>query len=249
AFVQPRAGTARHDAVNWGYARAADKLGVDIIQNCEVLDFIKEDGGIVGVKTSRGDIRAKKVGMAVAGSSSLLAHKAGLGKLPIESHKLQAFVSEPIKPLIHHVIVYGYGHGHYYISQSDKGGLVFGGDLDFYNSYAQKGNLPIYQDVMGCTMNILPMVGRIKVLRQWAGIMDMSMDGSPFICRTEIPGLYVNAGWCYGGFKAIPGSGWAFAHTIAKEEPHWSNKRLTLSRFREGRQIDETGGGPVPKHH
>ncbi|MEM7189184.1 MAG: sarcosine oxidase subunit beta family protein [Pseudomonadota bacterium] len=249
AFVQPRAGTARHDAVNWGYARAADKLGVDIIQNCEVLDFIKEDGGIVGVKTSRGDIRAKKVGMAVAGSSSLLAHKAGLGKLPIETHKLQAFVSEPIKPLIHHVIVYGYGHGHYYISQSDKGGLVFGGDLDMYNSYAQKGNLPIYQDVMGCTMNILPMTGRIKLLRQWAGIMDMSMDGSPFICKTEVPGFYINAGWCYGGFKAIPGSGWAFAHTIAKDEPHEANKRLTLSRFREGRQIDEEGTGPVPKMH
>ena len=147
------------------------------------------------------------------------------------------------------MIVYGYGHGHYYISQSDKGGLVFGGDLDMYNSYAQKGNLPIYQDVMGCTMNILPMAGRIKVLRQWAGIMDMSMDGSPFITRTSVPGLYLNAGWCYGGFKAIPGSGWCFAHTIANDEPHEANRRLTLGRYREGRQIDETGGGPVPKHH
>ena len=179
--MQPRAGTARHDAVNWGYARAADRLGVDIIQNCEVTDFIHENGAVVGVNTSRGEIRAEKIGMAVAGSTSTLAGKAGLGKLPLETHKLQAFVSEPLKPLIDHVIVYGYGHGHYYISQSDKGGLVFGGDLDMYNSYAQKGNLPIYQDVMGCTMNILPMAGRIKVLRQWAGIMDMSMDGSPFI--------------------------------------------------------------------
>ncbi|MEM6624097.1 MAG: sarcosine oxidase subunit beta family protein [Pseudomonadota bacterium] len=249
AFIQPRAGTARHDAVNWGFARAADQLGVDLIQNCEVLDFIKEDGGVVGVKTSKGEIRAPKIGMAVAGSTSLLAHKAGLGKLPIESHKLQAFVSEPIKPLINHVIVYGYGHGHYYISQSDKGGLVFGGDLDFYNSYAQKGNLPIYQDVMGCTMNIVPMVGRVKILRQWAGIMDMSMDGSPFITKTEVPGLYLNAGWCYGGFKAIPGSGWCFAHTIAKDEPHTANKLLTLDRYAKGRQIDESGGGPVPKHH
>ncbi len=249
AFVQPRAGTARHDAVNWGYARGADKLGVDIIQNCEVLDFIHENGAVVGVETSRGEIRAEKVGMAVAGSTSLLAHKAGLGKLPIETHKLQAFVSEPLKPLIDHVIVYGYGHGHYYISQSDKGGLVFGGDLDMYNSYAQKGNLPIYTDVMGCTMNILPMAGRIKVLRQWAGIMDMSMDGSPFITKTDVSGLYLNAGWCYGGFKAIPGSGWCFAHTIAKDVPHEANRRLTLDRYRVGRQIDETGGGPVPKHH
>ncbi|MGD1926628.1 MAG: sarcosine oxidase subunit beta family protein [Paracoccaceae bacterium] len=249
AFVQPRAGTARHDAVNWGYARAADQLGVDIIQNCEVTDFIHENGAVVGVNTTRGEIRAEKIGMAVAGSTSTLAGKAGLGKLPIETHKLQAFVSEPLKPLIHHVIVYGYGHGHYYISQSDKGGLVFGGDLDMYNSYAQKGNLPIYQDVMGCTMNVLPMAGRIKVLRQWAGIMDMSMDGSPFITKTDVNGLYLNAGWCYGGFKAIPGSGWCFAHTIAKDEPHWANRRLTLDRYREGRQIDETGGGPVPKHH
>ncbi|MEM7742654.1 MAG: sarcosine oxidase subunit beta family protein [Pseudomonadota bacterium] len=249
AFVQPRAGTARHDAVNWGFARGADRLGVDIIQNCEVLDFIHEGGAITGVNTTRGEIRAEKVGIAVAGSTSLLAHKAGLGKLPIETHKLQAFVSEPIKPLIDHVIVYGYGHGHYYISQSDKGGLVFGGDLDFYNSYAQKGNLPIYQDVMGCTMNIVPMVGRVKILRQWAGIMDMSMDGSPFITKTDIPGLYLNAGWCYGGFKAIPGSGSCFAHTIAKDEPHVANRGLTLDRYRKGRQIDETGGGPVPKHH
>jgi len=214
-----------------------------------VLDFIHEDGRIAGVVTSRGEIRAPRVGMAVAGSTSTLAGMAGLGKLPIETHKLQAFVTEPIKPLIHHVIVYGYGHGHFYISQSDKGGLVFGGDLDSYNSYAQKGNLPIYRDVMGCTMNILPMAGRIKVLRQWAGIMDMSMDGSPFITKTDVPGLYLNAGWCYGGFKAIPGSGWCFAHTIATGEPHEANRRLTLDRYAKGRQIDESGGGPVPKHH
>ena len=249
AFVQPRAGTARHDAVNWGYARAADNLGVDIIQNCEVLDFFHRDGRIAGVVTNRGTIAADKIGLAVAGSTSTLAPKAGLGKLPLETHKLQAFVSEPIKPLIHHVIVYGYGHGHYYISQSDKGGLVFGGDMDMYNSYAQKGNLPIYRDVMSCTMNILPLAGRIKVLRQWAGIMDMSMDGSPFITKTDVPGLYLNAGWCYGGFKAIPGSGWCFAHTIANDEPHAANRLLTLDRYRAGRQIDESGGGPVPKHH
>ena len=249
AFVQPRAGTARHDAVNWGFARAADALGVDIIEQCEVTDFIHEGGAIAGVNTTRGEIRAGKVGIAVAGSTSTLSAKAGLGRLPIESHKLQAFVTEPLKPIVHHVIVYGYGHGHYYISQSDKGGLVFGGDLDMYNSYAQKGNLPVASDVMGCTMNILPLAGRLRVLRQWAGVVDMSMDGSPFITKTEVPGLYLNAGWCYGGFKAIPGSGWAFAHTIANDEPHWSNRLLTLDRYRQGRLIDETGGGPVPKHH
>jgi glycine/D-amino acid oxidase-like deaminating enzyme len=181
AFVQPRAGTARHDAVNWGYARAADALGVDIIQNCEVQGFQRSGGRITGVETNRGFIAAEKVGLAVAGSTSLLAEKAGLGRLPIETHKLQAYVSEPLKPFLDCVLVYGVGHGHFYISQSDKGGLVFGGDLDFYNSYAQSGNLPRYQDVMGCAMNVLPAAGRIKLLRQWAGIMDMSMDGSPFI--------------------------------------------------------------------
>ena len=249
AFVQPRAGTARHDAVNWGFARAADALGVDIVEQCEVTDFIHEGGAVAGVNTTRGEIRAAKVAIAVAGSTSTLAGKAGLGKLPIESHKLQAFVTEPLKPIIHQVIVYGYGSGHYYISQSDKGGLVFGGDLDTYNSYAQKGNLPAACDVMGCTMNILPMAGRLRVLRQWAGVVDMSMDGSPFITRTDVPGLYLNAGWNYGGFKAIPGSGWAFAHTIANDEPHWTNRLLTLDRYARGHQIDETGGGPVPKHH
>ena len=190
----------------------------------------------------------RKSGLAVAGSTSLLAHKAGLGKLPIEAHKLQAYISEPIKPIVDHVIVFG-GIGHFYISQSDKGGMIFGGDLDKYNSYAQKGNLPIYENVMAACMQILPCLGRIKMLRQWAGIVDMSMDGSPFITKTEIPGLYLNAGWCYGGFKATPGSGHTFAHTIANDEPHWANARLTLDRYREGRHIDETGHGPTPKAH
>ncbi len=249
SFYQPRAGTARHDAVNWGYARAASALGVDIIQNCEVTGFIRSAGRLVGVETSRGAIRAEKIGLAVAGSSSVLAQAAGLGKLPIESHKLQAFVSEPIKPFLDTVVVYGTGSGHFYISQSDKGGMVFGGDLDGYNSYAQRGNLPIYTDVAGCAMNIMPALGRIKVLRQWAGIMDMSMDGSPFITKTDISGLYLNAGWCYGGFKAIPGSGWCFAHTIANDEAHEINALLTLDRYAAGRQIDESGHGPYPKAH
>ena len=248
-YLQKRAGTARHDAVNWGFARAASNLGVDIIQQCEVTDFITKAGRIVGVNTTKGEIRAEKVGMAVAGSTSLLAHKAGLGRLPIESHKLQAFVSEPLKPFLDTVVVYANGHGHFYISQSDKGGMVFGGNIDGYNSYAQKGNLPIYTDVASCAMNIMPALGRIKVLRQWAGIMDMSMDGSPFISKTKIPGLYLNAGWCYGGFKATPGSGWCFAHTIAHDAPHEINKLLTLDRFEAGIHIDESGHGPFPKAH
>ena len=248
-FLQERAGTARHDAVNWGFARAASALGVDIIQNCEVTGFSFKAGRLVGVETSKGEIKADKIGMAVAGSTSVLAHKLGLGKLPIESHKLQAFVSEPIKPFLDTVVVYGAGHGHFYISQSDKGGMVFGGDLDGYNSYAQKGNLPIYTDVAGCAMNVMPALGRVKLLRQWAGIMDMSMDGSPFITKTDIPNFYLNAGWCYGGFKAIPGSGWCFAHTIAHDSPHEINALLTLDRYRQGRMIDEAGNGAFPKKH
>jgi len=248
AYVQPRGGTARHDGVNWGYARAAAALGVDIIQGCEVTGFIRKAGTQIGVETSRGEIYADKIGLAVAGHTSVLAHKAGLGKLPIETHKLQAYVSEPIKPILDQVIVFG-GVGHFYISQSDKGGMVFGGDLDKYNSYAQKGNLPVYENVMAACMQILPCLGRVKLLRQWAGVMDMSMDGSPFITKTDIPGLYLNAGWCYGGFKATPGSGHTFAHTIARDEPHWANERLTLDRYREGRLIDESGHGPTPKLH
>jgi len=252
AYVQPRAGTARHDAVNWGFARAATAHGVDIIQNCEVTGFLRDGGAITGVTYAQagreGEIRAEKVGLAVAGHTSVLAHKAGLGRLPIESHKLQAFVSEPMKPILDSVIVFG-GPGHFYISQSDKGGMVFGGDLDGYNSYAQKGNLPIYEDVAACTMAVMPCLGRAKLLRQWAGVMDMSMDGSPFITKTEIPGLYLNAGWCYGGFKATPGSGHVFAHTIAKDEPHYANARLTLDRYAKGVPIDESGHGPYPKAH
>ena len=252
AYVQPRAGTARHDAVNWGFARAATALGVDIIQGCEVTGFLREGGAITGVETVQDgiarEIRAEKVGLAVAGHTSVLAHKAGLGRLPIETHKLQAYVSEPIKPFLDCVLVFG-GVGHFYISQSDKGGMVYGGHLDMYPSYAQKGNLPVYEDVAACCMAVLPALGRVKLLRQWAGVMDMSMDGSPFITKTVISGLYLNAGWCYGGFKAAPGSGYCFAHTIATDEPHWANAALTLERYREGRLIDEEGTGPVPKLH
>ncbi|MEW7009069.1 sarcosine oxidase subunit beta family protein [Lentilitoribacter sp. EG35] len=242
-LIQKRGGTIRHDAVAWGYARGADKYGVDIIQNCEVKDIIIEGGAAVGVETNKGQIRAGKIGMAVAGHTSQIAAMAGI-KLPIESHVLQAFVSEGIKPLLDTVVTFGAGH--FYISQSDKGGLVFGGDLDGYNTYAQRGNLPMMEHVMAGGMAIMPSIGRVRLLRHWGGIMDMSFDGSPFICKTGIDNLFLNGGWCYGGFKATPASGWCFAHTIAKNEPHKLNEKFTIERFREGRMIDEKGVGPNP---
>ena len=249
AAVQKRAGTARHDAVAWGYAGAADQLGVDIIQNCEVTGVQRENGKITSINTSRGDIKANKVGFAVSGHSSLLWQMAGLGNLPIESHKLQAFVSEPLKPLLDQVVVFGVGGAHFYISQSDKGGMVFGGDLDWYKSYAQRGNLPIVQDTCEAATSILPCLGRVRLLRHWAGIMDMSMDGSPFICKTPIDNLYLNAGWNYGGFKASPASGWYFADLIANDRPDPMIENFSLDRFARGVNIDERGAGPDPKLH
>jgi methylglutamate dehydrogenase subunit A len=242
-LCQPRGGTVRHDAVPWGYARGADSRGVDIIQNCEVTNIRIEGGQVIGIDTNRGFIGAKKIGMAVAGHTSHIARMAGI-ELPIESHVLQAFVSEGIKPLIDTVVTFGAGH--FYISQSDKGGLVYGGDLDGYNSYAQRGNLPMMEHVMAGGMAIMPCIGRVRMLRQWGGIMDMSFDGSPFICKTPIEGLYLNGGWCYGGFKATPASGWCFAHTIAKDEPHPLNAAFTIDRFKQGRMLDEKGVGPNP---
>ena len=242
-LLQKRGGTVRHDAVAWGYARGADSRGVDIIQNCEVKDIIVEGGKVVGVETSKGQIKTNKIGMAVAGHTSQVAKMAGI-KLPIESHVLQAFVSEGIKPLLDTVVTFGAGH--FYISQSDKGGLVFGGDLDGYNTYAQRGNLPMMEHVMAGGMAIMPAIGRVRLLRHWGGIMDMSFDGSPFICKTGIDHLYLNGGWCYGGFKATPASGWCFAHTIAKDQPHKLNEKFTIERFREGKLIDEKGVGPNP---
>ncbi len=246
-LLQPDAGNARHDAVAWGYARAADQLGVDLIQNCEVLDFIQQGEKVVGVKTSRGDIYSDKLGLAVAGNTSRLTSKLGL-QLPIESHVLQAFVTEPYKPIINGVVTYG-GSGHFYISQSNKGGLVFGGDIDGYNSYAQRGNLPIFEDVIAAGLSIMPSLSRVKLLRNWGGIMDMSMDGSPIIDKGPIDGFYLNTGWCYGGFKATPASGWCFAHTIANDQAHTLNKAYTLDRFNQGYTIDEKGAGPYPKAH
>ena len=236
-----------HDAVAWGFARAADRLGVDLIENCEVTGFIRTGERITGVETTRGRIEAGKVGVAVAGSTSEVMRRAGIERLPIESHVLQAFVSEPLKPLIDTVITFGAGH--LYISQSDKGGLVFGGDIDGYNSWAQRGNLPVHEDVMTSAVALFPNLARVRLLRNWGGIMDMSMDGSPIITPGPLPGLYLNAGWCYGGFKATPASGWCFAHTIARDEPHELNAAFTLQRFDQGRVIDEKGVGPSPELH
>jgi len=245
-LLQRRGGTVRHDAVAWGYARAADGRGVDIIQNCEVTGFRIEGGRIEGVETTRGYIGAGKVGVAVAGSSSRVMAMAGL-RLPIESHVLQAFVTEGLKPVIPGVITFGAGH--FYVSQSDKGGLVFGGDIDGYNSYAQRGNLPVVEDVAEGGMALMPMIGRARLLRMWGGIMDMSMDGSPIIDRTPVEGLYFNGGWCYGGFKATPASGLAFAHLLATDTPHETARAYRLDRFRRGAMIDEKGVGAQPNLH
>jgi sarcosine oxidase subunit beta len=245
-LFQARGGTARHDAVVWGYARGADSRGVDILQNCPVTGIRVVNGKVVGVETGRGFIGARKVGVVVAGNSSRVAAMAGL-RLPIESHVLQAFVSEALKPLVPGVITFGAGH--FYINQSDKGGLVFGGDIDGYNSYAQRGNLPIVEEVGEEAVSLIPSLGRLRVLRNWGGIMDMSMDGSPIIDRTSIEGLYFNGGWCYGGFKATPASGWCFAHLIARDAPHPVAADFRLDRFATGRLIDEAGRGAQPNLH
>jgi sarcosine oxidase subunit beta len=243
-----RGGTARHDAVAWGYARGADRLGVDLVQNCAVTGIDIEGGRVTGVQTSRGPIRARRVAIIVAGRSSQVAAMAGL-RLPIESHVLQAFVTEGLKPVIDHVVTYGMGH--FYISQSDKGGLVFGGDLDFYPSYAARGNLPMAEHVIEAGMTLMPMIGQARLLRSWGGIMDMSPDGSPIIDHAPgIEGLYLNCGWCYGGFKAVPGSGFSTAHLVATGRHHEPAARYRLDRFRTGAGLmDEEGTGSQHNLH
>jgi sarcosine oxidase subunit beta len=245
-LYQPRAGTARHDAVAWGYARGADTRGVDIIQQCEVTGIDIVGGVVRGVQTSRGPIRAKKVAIVAAGRSSQVAALAGM-RLPIESHVLQAFVTEGLKPCIDTVVTFGMGH--FYISQSDKGGLVFGGDLDFYASYAARGNLPLVEHIMEAGMALMPMIGKAKVLRSWGGIMDMSPDGSPFIDKTDIEGLFINCGWCYGGFKAVPGSGSVFAHLMATGNYHPAATKLRLDRLLRGHVLDEEATGSQHNLH
>ena len=246
-LLQRRGGTVRHDAVAWGYARGADtprRRHHPALRGEGHQD--RERQGAWASTPARGFIKCKKLGLATAGNSSETAAMAGM-KLPIESHVLQAFVSEGLKPYIDGVVTFGAGH--FYVSQSDKGGLVFGGDIDGYNSYARRGNLPMVEHVVEAGVAMIPSLARVRVLRSWGGIMDMSMDGSPIIDKTHIEGLYLNAGWCYGGFKATPASGWCFAHTIAKDEPHKLNAAYRLDRFRTGHMLDEKGQGATPNLH
>lgn len=246
-LLHRRGGTARHDAVAWGYARGADQRGVDLIQQCEVTGIDIEHGAVRGVQTTRGAIRAKKVAIVTAGRSGQVAAMAGM-RLPIESHVLQAFVTEGLKPVIDHVV--SFGMGHFYISQSDKGGLVFGGDLDFYASYAQRGNLPMMEHVMEAGMTLMPMLGKARVLRSWGGIMDMTPDGSPIIDKTDTQGLFIDCGWCYGGFKAVPASGYALAHLMATGLPHETAAGFRLDRFRSGEGLmDEEATGSQHNLH
>jgi sarcosine oxidase subunit beta len=246
-LLQKRGGTARHDAVAWGYGRGADSRGVDIIQNCEVTGIRRDGAGkVVGVETSKGFIGCGKLALCAAGNTSTVGRMAGLD-LPIETHVLQAFVTEGLKPVIDNVITYGAGH--FYISQSDKGGLVFGADIDYYSSYAQRGNLATVEHTLEEGVSLIPGLSRVRVLRSWGGVMDMSMDGSPIIDRTPIDNLYLNCGWCYGGFKATPASGFCYAHLIAKNETHDVARYLRLDRFQRGFAIDEGGKGPQPNLH
>jgi methylglutamate dehydrogenase subunit A len=245
-FLQRRGGTVRHDAVAWGYARAASARGVDIVQNCEVTGIRRDGAAATGVETTRGFIRASKIVLAVAGHSSLLTEMAGF-RLPLETHVLQAFVTESVKPLID--IVVTYGAGHFYVSQSDKGGLVFGGATDGWNSYAQRGSLPMVEDVHAAGVTLMPALSRLRVLRQWGGVMDMSMDGNPILSTTPVDNMTISTGWCYGGFKAIPAGGQAMAHLVATGRPHPLAAHFGLERFAAGRIIDERGVGPFPYLH
>ena len=242
ASIQKRGGVARHDAVAWGFARAADARGVDIIQNCEVTGITVADGRVRGLDTTRGYIAAGKVGLVAAGHSSVLAAMAGL-RLPIESHALQALVSEPVKPILHSVVMSNAVH--VYVSQSDKGELVIGAGIDGYNSYSQRGSFQIVEAQMGALVELFPIFSRLRMLRQWGGIVDVCPDASPIVGKTPVEGLYINCGWGTGGFKATPGSGWVFAHTIARDRPHDLNAAFALERFSSGRLIDEHGAAAV----
>ena len=244
-LLQPRAGTVRHDAVAWGYARAASALGVDIIENCEVTGILKAGNKVTGVQTSKGKILSDKIGIAVAGHSSYVAHMAGL-KLPVESHLLQAFVTEPVKPMVHHVI--SWGAELFYLSQSDKGGMVFGGHIDGFNSYTQRGQFTKVKEMAECAVTLIPFMARLRLLRHWAGIQDMTPDGAPFICATPVDGLFLNGGWCYQGFKATPASGLTFAHTMATGTAHELNKGFELDRMMRGHTLDEHGSGLKAYH-
>ncbi|MFU8876749.1 MAG: sarcosine oxidase subunit beta family protein [Wenzhouxiangellaceae bacterium] len=239
---QPSAGVARHDAVAWGYARAADALGVDIIQQCEVTGIARSNGRVTGVDTTRGSIRADKVAIVVSGHTSSLAAMAGM-RLPIESHPLQALVSEPIKPVMPTVVMSNLVH--VYLSQTDKGELVIGAGIDGYNSYTQRGGFNIVEEQLCALKAMFPLVSRLRMMRQWAGTVDICPDASPLICKTPLRGFYINGGWGTGGFKATPGSGHLFAHTIARDEPHPKNAAFSLERFATGALVAEHGAAAV----
>ena len=242
ASLQRRGGTARHDAVAWGFARAADERGVDIIQQCEVTGIKQDRGKIVGVETTKGLIKARKVGIVVAGHSSELARMAGF-RLPVNSYTLQALVTEPIKPILDTVIMSNAVH--VYVSQSDKGELVIGAGIDGCHGYSQRGSLHVIEGQLGALCELFPIFSRLRMMRQWGGIVDTCPDASPIIGKTPVEGLYLNCGWGTGGFKATPGSGWVFAHTMATGEPHNLNAPFSLDRFTSGLLIDEHGAAAV----
>ena len=242
AYYQPRGGTGRHDALAWGYARAIDSMGVDVIQKCEVTGMIRNGDSIAGVETTRGTIRAKKVAVVTSGHTSNIMEMAGV-RMPIESLCLQALVSEPIKPVIDCVVMANTVHG--YMSQSDKGELVIGGGTDAYNNYSQRGSFPAIEHTISALVETFPIISRLRMLRQWGGIVDMTGDRSPIIGLTPVKGLYVNCGWGTGGWKAIPGSGFVFADTVANDRPHPIAEPFGLQRFREGRFIDESVAAAV----
>ena len=242
ATLQRRGGTARHDAVAWGYARGADAMGVDIIQNCEVTNINVKNGLVTGIETSKGTINSKQIGVVAAGHSSVIANMVGI-RLPLESRPLQALVSEPVKPIIDTVVMSNTIHA--YVSQSDKGELVIGAGTDGYTSYTQRGGFNIVEDTITAVVELFPLFSRMKMLRHWGGIVDICPDASPIISKTHINGLYFNCGWGTGGFKATPGSGWVFAHTIANDEPHKLNAPFTINRFSSGELVDEHGAAAV----
>ena len=242
ASYQPRGGTARHDAVAWGFAMRADEMGVDIIQNCEAHQIKTKNGKIEGVETSKGFIRANKVGVVASGHTGVLAETAGI-RLPLQSKPLQALVSEPIKPIIDTVVMSSAVHA--YVSQSDKGELVIGAGTDGYNSFTQRGGFDIIEETVRAMVELYPVFGKMKMLRQWGGIVDICPDASPIISKCDIEGLFFNCGWGTGGFKATPGSANVFAHTIAKNEAHQINSAFNLDRFASGKLVDEHGAAAV----
>jgi sarcosine oxidase subunit beta len=242
ASFQRRGGVARHDAVAWGYARGADAMGVDVIQNCEVIGVVRDRGRVLGIETTRGVIKAKKVGVVASGHSSVIANMAGI-RMPIESHPLQALVSEPLKPILDTVVMSNAVHG--YVSQSDKGELVIGAGVDAYNGYGQRGSIGVIEGNLAAIVELFPVFSRVRMNRSWGGIVDVAPDACPIISKTSVKGLYFNCGWGTGGFKATPGSGWVFAHTIAQDKPHELNQAFSLARFESGALIDEHGAAGV----